>query len=182
VLENLIAVVIIVLLTFSAKNKDIGVLVSCYYAVYICLDVYEFSGADDWTMTTFEGFALWYLICMAITIIAFIASLTLFITGNNVAGLYALWLFIALTLDGISSIFQMAETNSLLIVYNVIQNISVCVDLFVVFIGMDHIIKRKSNAARWFIDYIDNKLECWRSMVLLSLSEGAKCRKKKSIN
>ena len=64
------------------------------------------------------------------------------------------------------------------IVYNKIQNISVYVDLFVVFIGMDHIIKRKSNAARIFIDYIDCKLEYWRVMVLLLLNTGAKCLKK----
>jgi len=182
VLENLIALSIILLLTFSAKNKDIGVIVSCYYAVYICMELSYFGFVDDWYFTTFKGFTVWYLICMAITIIVFIVSLTLFIGGNNTAGLYALWLLLSLTLDGVSSIFQMAETNSLLIVYNVIQNISVCIDLFVVFIGMDHIIKRKSNAARRFINYIDNKLECWRSMVLLSLSEGAKCSKKKSIN
>jgi len=181
-LENLIFLTLILLLTFSAKNKDIGVLVSCYYAAYILLDLSYFGFSSDVLNIGFTSSSLWYLTCMALTVVIFIASLTLFISGNNVAGLYAAWLLLTLTLDGVSSIFQMAETNSLLIVYNVIQNISVCVDLFVVFIGMDHIIKRKSNAARRFINYIDNKLECWRSMVLLSLSEGAKCRKKKSIN
>lgn len=172
----------ILALSFTAKNKDIGVLVSCYYAAYISFDLSYFGLLDDFTMLTFDKFAVWYLICFALTLLVFIASLTLFVGGNNSAGLYAVWLLMCLTLDGISSIFQLAEANSLLIVYNVIQNISVLVDLFVVFIGMDHIIKREHDATRVFIDYIDCKLEYWRGMVLLLFCKGAKCRKKKSIN
>ena len=179
---NLSALQIVFCLTHSAKNKDIGVLVLCYYAFYILLDLSEFGLLEDNTLLTFTKFSEFYLMCMALTMLVFIASLTLFIGGNNPAGLYALWLLICLTLDGVSSIFQLAETNALLIVYNVIQNISVYVDLFVVFIGMDHIIKRKHNASRIFIECINNTLECWRVMVLLLCNKGAKCSKKKSIN
>jgi len=181
-LENLIYLTVILALTFTAKDKNIGVLVSCYYAFYICLDLSYFGLLDDFTLLTFDKFALWYLIQFALTLIIFIASLTLFIGGNNSAGLYAVWLFITLTLDGVSSIFQLAETNSLLMMYNKVQNISVYVDLFVVFIGMDHIIKRNHCGSRIFIEYINNTLECWRSMVLLLCNKGAKCSKKKSIN
>lgn len=182
VLINLLALVVIVALTFTAKNKDIGVLVSCYYAVYICLELSYFGFVGDWHYLTFDKWSLWYLICFCLTLIIFISSLNLFTSGNNVAGLYALWLFVALTVDGFSSVFQIVETNILLIVYNGVQNISVIVDLFVVFIGMDHIIKRKFNAASVFINYITCRLESWRSMVVLLLNKGAKCSKKKSIN
>jgi len=178
-LENFIFLTLILLLTFSAKDKNMGVLVSCYYALYISLDLSYFGFAGDFIYDDNNRAAVWYLICFALTLLIFIASLTLFVAGNNSAGLYAAWLLICLTLDGISSIFQLAETNSLLIVYNVIQNISVYVDLFIVFIGMDHIIKRNHRGSRKFIGYIDCKLEYWRVMVLLSICEGAKCSKKK---
>ena len=181
-LENLIFLTLIVSLTFTAKNYSMGVLVSCYYALYICIDLSYWGYIDSIVIDSFDYSARWYLICMALTIIIFIASLTLFVGGNNVAGLYAVWLFITLTLDGVSSIFQLAETNSLLMMYNKVQNISVYVDLFVVFIGMDHIIKRNYSGPRIFIEYINNTLECWRSMVLLLLNTGAKCRKKKYLN
>lgn len=183
-LENLIFLALILCLTFSVSNNNYktGVLVSCYYALYICLDLSYWGYVDDVVITSFDVSALWYLICMALTSLVFIAALVLFVGGNNAAGLYALWLLSSMSLDGLSSIFQMAETNILLIVYNVIQNISVYVDLFIVFIGMDHIIKRNHNASRIFIEYIDSTLECWRVMVLLLLKKGAKCSKKKSIN
>jgi len=180
--QNIIFLVLIVSLTLTAKNKNIGVLVSCYYAFYICMDLSYFGVLENYTMLTFDKFAVFYLMCFALTLIVFIVSLILFVGGNNAAGLYAAWLLVAMFFDGLSSIFQLAETNALLIVYNVIQNISVYVDLFVVFIGMDHIIKRKSRASHIFIDYVDCKLEYWRSMVLLLLNTGAKCRKKKYFN
>lgn len=180
--QNIIFLALIASLTFEAKNKNIGVLVSCYYAFYICMDLSYFGVLENYTMLTFDKFAVFYFMCFSLTLIIFIASLTLFIGGNNVAGLYAAWLLIAMFFDGLSSIFQLAETNKLLIVYNVIQNISVYVDLFVVFIGMDHIIKRKHRASHIFIDYINCKLEYWRVMVLLLCNKGAKCSKKSSIN
>ena len=177
-IENVIFLTLILFLTFTAKNKNIGVLVSCYYAFYISLELSYFGFVGDWYYSTFDQFAVWYLICLALTALVFIASATLFVGGNNPAGLYAFWLLVCMFFDGLSTIFQLAETNALLIVYNKIQNISVYVDLFVVFIGMDHIIKRECNAARIFIDYIDCKLEYWRVMVLLLLNTGAKCLKK----
>ena len=178
-LENIIFLIMILTLTFTAKNKyAIGVLVSCYYAVYICVDLSYWGYIDDVVFVSFDYSARWYLICLAITLIVFVASLTLFIGGNNAAGLYALWLLFAVILDGLSSIFQLAETNSLLIVYNIIQNISVCVDLFVVFIGMDHIIKRNHRGSFIFIERINNFLDDWRFILILQCSKGAKCNKK----
>lgn len=173
----------ILTLTFTSKDKyAIGVLVSCYYACYICMELAYFGNVGDWYYSTHMQFAEWYFICFALTLLFFIFSLTLFIGGNNSAGLFSFVLLVCMLLDGLSSIFQLAETNALLIVYNVIQNISVYVDLFVVFIGMDHIIKRNHRGSRIFIEYINNTLECWRSMVLLLCNKGAKCSKKKSIN
>ncbi len=173
---------ITVLLTFTSKNKNIGVLVSCYYAVYLSLELSYFGLVGDFIYLTFDKFSLWYLLCFALTLIVFITALILFIGGSDVAGLYALWLFVCLVFDGVSSILQLSETNRLLIVYNGVQNISIFVDLFVVFVGMDHIIKRNYSGAQVFIDYVNCKLEYWCTMVLLSIFKGAKCRKKKSIN
>lgn len=183
-LENLIFLPLILFLTFSVSNNNykLGVLVSCYYALYICLDLSYWGYIDDIVITSFDVSSAWYLICFSLTLLVFIASLVLFIGGNNSAGLYVVWLLITMSLDGLSSVFQLAETNTLLIVYNVIQNISVYVDLFIVFIGMDHIIKRKSNASRIFIERINFELESWRVMVLLLCNKGAKCSKKKSIS
>jgi len=177
-LENFIFLTLILLLTFSAKDKNMGVLVSCYYALYICLELSYFGFVSDWYVSSFNSFAVWYFIQFSLTLIIFIASLTLFIGGNNSAGLYAAWLLIAMFLDGLSSIFQLAETNALLIVYNVIQNISVYVDLFVVFIGMDHIIKRKHRGSRIFIERVNHYLDAWRFISILQCGKGAKCNKK----
>ena len=178
IIINLFVLQIIACLTYSAKDKSIGVLVSCYYVFYILLDWSYFGLLDNFTMLTFDKFSLWYLIQFGLTLIVFIGSLTLFIGGNNSAGLYAAWLLIAMSLDGISSIFQLLETNALLIVYNKLQNISVYVDLFVVFIGMDHIIKRKHRGSRIFIERVNHYLDAWRFISILQCGKGAKCNKK----
>ena len=178
IIINLSLLLFVALLTFTSKSKDIGVLVCCYCAFYLLMDLSYFGILKNHTILTFDKFAVFYFMCLILTMIVFLWSVYLFFGGNNVAGVYAAWLLIAMGFDGLSSIMQMQETNILLFMYNIIQNISVYVDLFVVFIGMDHIIKRKHNASRIFIECINNTLECWRDMVLLSFSEGAKCSKK----
>ena len=175
---NLLVLVVVLSLTFTAKNKDIGVLVSCYYAFYICLDLYFFKFLENHTLLTFDKFAVFYLMCFVLTFIVFILAIYLFEFGNNVAGLYAFPLLICLCIDGIACIFQLLETNYLLIVYNVIQNVSIYVDLFVVFIGMDHIIKRKHNGSQILIDYVNNYLDDCRFIPILHISKGAKCKQK----
>ena len=176
--ENIVVLLLILILTFTAKNNNIGVLVSCYYAAYICLDLSYFGLIPDFTMLTFDRFSLWYLICFFLTLVVYVFSVTLFAEGDNVAGLYAIWLLLCLSLDGASSVFQLLETNNLLIVYNVIQSISVCVDLFVVFVGMDHVIKRKHIGAGLFIVSINNYIKHWRFISFLLFCEGAKCNPK----
>lgn len=182
IIINLSLLILVSLLTFTAKDKDIGVVVGCYCAFYLLMDLAYFGLLENHSMLTFDKFAVFYFMCLVLTFIVFVYTVYLFVYGNNVAGLYAFWLLICLSFDGISSIFMMAETNKFLIVYNIIQNVSVYVDLFVVFIGMDHIIKRRHDGSRIFINYINNYFDDWRVVVLLLFNKGAKCSKKKSIN
>ena len=179
-IENFVFLAAILSLTFSVSNENykLGVLVSCYYALYICLDLSYWGYVGDFIYDDSERAVVWYLIQFALTMLVFIASITLLVGGNNSAGLYAVWLLIAMLLDGVSSVFQLAETNSLLMVYNKIQNISVYVDLFVVFIGMDHIIKRKHRGSRIFIERVNHYLDAWRFISILQCGKGAKCNKK----
>jgi len=154
VLENIIVLLIIAVITSTAKKeKWLGVLVVTYYSIYILMDLSTFGGMPDWSMTTYGEFTIWYLVCTAMTLLVMVISLCIWLTGNKVALFYATWLFINAVFDGASSIFQSFETNSLLFVYNVLQNTNLFVDLTVVILGTDNFIYRNKRAA-----YIINKL------------------------
>lgn len=153
-LVNILALLIIVILTSTARQeKLLGVLVTAYYSVYILMDLSTFGFAPNWSITTYGEFTIWYLMCAAMTILVMVFALSIWITGNRVALIYAIWLFISAVFDGASSIFQSFETNSLLIVYNSLQNMNLFVDLVVVILGTDNFIHRNKRAA-----YIINKL------------------------
>lgn len=179
---NLSILLFVSLLTFTAKEKDIGVLVGCYCASYLLMDLAYFGLLENHSMLAFDKFAVFYLMCLVLTFIVFVYALHLFIRGNNVVGLYARWLLVCLFFDGMSSIFQLKETNDLLMIYNVIQNIGVYVDLFVVFIGMDHVIKRKHDGSRIFIERINNYLDACRFIPIIHSSESKKCNQQNYSN
>lgn len=178
IIINLSLLLSIAFLTFTSKNKDIGFLVGGYLLAYMVMDFSFFGFLENYTMLTFDKYAVFYLMCFALTFIIFIYAVYLFDCGNNVAGLYCVWLIIALSFDGLLCITQMVETNILLFVYNVIQNISVYVDLFVVFIGMDHMIKRNHNGTRILIECVNNYLDDWRFIPIIYSGKGAKCKQK----
>jgi len=187
---NLIALTIVLALTFTSKHKNIGVLVSVYYAFYICLELSYLGLVPGSNMLSLDDQSLWFLICMALGLLVFIASAILMFDGDNSAFMYAGWLLLVMLINGASSVLKLTDpgpvidfvTMIVLMVYNVIQNISVLVDLFVVFIGMDHMLKRNYSGANTFINSINNYLDVRRVVVVSLCNKGPKCNKKSSTN
>ena len=154
---NLIVITIIILITATAKNKHLlGVLVAAYYGVYIliALDYFGFIVGD--LFTTFDEFIVWYLVYTAISFLFFLLSISLYTyTRSKTALFYSMWILFNIAISGISAVFQSFETNSFLIVYNVIQNMNLIVDIIVVILGTDNVIRNTSRVTR-FINYISS--------------------------
>jgi len=142
-LENIIALIIISILIASSKERQaVGWLVFLYYSVYIVIEIDFFGFTVGNLFTTHNQFMLWYLIYTAISSIFLIASLVIYIyTQNKTPLVYALWILFNMFISGLSAIFQAFETNALLIVYNVLQNINLLIDIITVILGTDTKIK-----------------------------------------
>ena len=154
--ENLIAISIVVLITCTAKDKYLlGVLVACYYGVYMCLELDFLGVVTGWIYSTHDEFTEWYLIYTAISFLFFLLSISLYAyTKSKTALFYSIWILFNIIISGLSSIFQSFETNSFLIVYNIVQNINLPIDILVVIVGTDNMLRNTSHVSR-FINYID---------------------------
>jgi hypothetical protein len=142
-LENLAVFIFVSLIVAkSDKKRAIGLLVFSYYTVYMLLDLDQFSSMIGNVFTTYQDFVQWYLICAAVGFLFFIASLIIYMTKDSrTALIYSIWLLFNVAISGISAVFQSFETNAFLIVYNVVQNINLIIDLLVVVIGTDNPIR-----------------------------------------
>jgi len=169
-IENILVFLVISMLVYSAKDeRAVGWLVLSYYATYIVIALDFFGGIISGNLfTTYDHFMVWYLIYTAISLIFFIASLVIFInTRNKTPLMYAVWILLNMVISGLSSIFQAFETNALLFVYNVLQNINLFVDIMVVIIGTDNRVRRTKYATN-IIDsvsgYIDSRINRFTSL------------------
>lgn len=159
---NIIAFLFISALVFTSKNRRaLGWLVFCYYALYIiiALDYFGFVVGD--VFTTHDSFMIWYLIYTAISLIFFIASIIIYLYNNSkIALFYSCWIILNMFISGLSAIFQAYETNGILIVYNVLQNFNLVVDIMVVILGTDTKIKGaqyvRDNADRVYSFIVNN--------------------------
>jgi len=177
--ENLAAILIVVLITCTAKNKYLlGVLVACYYGVYILLEL-DFHGFT--VGNVFPGYKesiIWYLIYTAISFLFFLALIIIFIyTKSKTALFYSIWILFNIVISGVSAVFQSFETNSFLFVYNCVQNVNLCIDLLVVVIGTDNFI-RNTSSVTGFINYIDTFISRFRAGNITDRNRIISCRKK----
>ena len=155
--ENLISLFIILSITFTAKNRcAVGVLVACYYGVYISLDLDFFGMSENWVYITHSKAVKWYLVGMAMSFLFFLLSLLVYMfKRSKTALIYSVWCAFNLLIDGVSASFQIEKDNSFLNVYNIIQNMNLIVDIIVVILGTDNVIRNTSRVTR-FINYISS--------------------------
>ena len=154
--ENLISLFIILSITFTAKDKyAVGVLVACYYGVYISFDLDFFGMSENFVYVTHDKAVKWYIISIGMSFIFFLLSLLVYMfKGSKTALIYSVWCVFGVFIHGVGASFQIAKDNSFLNVYNIIQIINLFVDIIVVIIGTDNMIRNTSNVSR-FINYID---------------------------
>ncbi len=152
---NLVALLIILLITHSAKNRyALGVMVAVYYGVYILLELDYFGLTYGNVFPGYEKSIVWYLICTAQSMLMITALTILSIrTKQKTPLFYSLWLLVDMVFSSVSAVMQLNETNSFIFVYNIIQNINLPVDIIVVIIGTDNLIRNTSSVTR-FINYI----------------------------
>lgn len=164
-IENILVFLIVSILVFSSKEKRaVGWLVFCYYSAYIILELDYFGFTIGNVFTTYPHFVKWYLIYTAVSFLFFIASLIIFLTKESKTALfYACWILLNMFISGLSAIFQSLETNSMLIVYNVLQNLNLLVDVMVVILGTDanvkglnHVRTAADRVYRFTISYISS--------------------------
>jgi hypothetical protein len=177
--ENLIAILIVVLITMTAKEKYLlGILVAAYYGVYMCLELDFLGVVTSWIYSTHEEFTQWYLVYTAISFLFFILSIALYAnTGSKTALLYSGWILFNIIISGLSAIFQSFETNIFLNVYNVVQNINLLVDIVVVIVGTDNVI-RNSNCVSGIIDYYNIRFSRYFFLPHVNVAKDKKCQQK----
>lgn len=178
-ISNLLCLAVVLFLTFTAKHNKVGIVITFYYAAYVALDFVAFGFSSNTNAANFYNAANWYLIMSTLTFIVLIWSLTLYMKGNDLAGLYAVWLIIGLFIDSLSTILMLEGANDLIVMYNEFQKVGVSIELILCFFGMDHAIKRNWYGARTFINYINRRFKSASNFLFLLHSTGAKCRKKK---
>jgi hypothetical protein len=179
-IENIIALLVITSILTTAKNdRVIGNLVVFHYLLYMVIEASEFSFTIGNVYIDFELSSHWYLFCCCYSLSFFMASCYLFINKKGVIVLYAIWLLFDAICCGLMAISQSFETNALLNVYNDLQDISLFVDLTLVLLSTDHIIKRKFHSAAAFINSINDSVERWCNMVPDTILKGKACLTKK---
>jgi hypothetical protein len=173
VIENIITLLFISIIVSTAeKDRAIGYLVIAYYSVYILIELSEFGVTFGNVFTTYKEFEAWYLLCCILSIAFSVAATIICRYKGGVACLYALILIIDALFCGVMAVSQSFETNYLLNVYNTLQNISLFVDLSVVMLGTDHLIKRKFRVASNVIDTINTRIERWCYVVFNTSDKG----------
>ncbi len=142
-IENIAVLIIVAILVYLSESKRaIGWLVFCFYAIYIImeLDFFGFTSGD--VFSAHNEFVVWYLMCTSISLLFLILSLIIHLhTKSKTSLLYAIWLIFDMFITGLSAIFQAFETNSVLMMYNIIQYINILIDIMVVVMGTDAKIK-----------------------------------------
>lgn len=178
-LENIIALLLCSLLTVTAKkDKSVGYMIIVYYLIYIIIELGEFGFVDGNVFTTFKGFVVWYLMCAALSSLFSLWASYLYMTKGGAVYLYAIWLIFDAIICSILALSQVLETNTLLLMYNALQNINLYVDILMVIVGTDHVIKRNFKGAALFIDSVNSCAERWLNMVFNSSFKGAsQCKK-----
>jgi hypothetical protein len=173
VIENIITLLFISIIVSTAeKDRAIGYLIIAYYSVYILIELSEFGVTFGNVFTTYKEFESWYLLCCILSIAFSVVATIICRYKGGVACLYALILIIDALFCGVMAVSQSFETNYLLNVYNTLQNISLFVDLSVVMLGTDHLIKRKFRGASNVIDTINTRIERWCYMVFNTSDKG----------
>lgn len=179
-IENIIALLIITsILTTAKDDRVIGNLVVFHYLLYMVIELAEFNFTIGNVYISYENSSQWYLFCCCYSLSFFMASCYLFINKKGVIVLYAIWLLFDAICCGLMAISQTFETNAMLSVYNDLQDMSLFVDLTVVLLGTDHIIKRKFRSASDLIDTINSSVERWCNMVPNTILKGKACLTKK---
>ena len=171
-IENMIALLIITsILTTAKKDRVVGNLIVFHYLLYMIIEGAEFSFTIGNIYISYENSSHWYLFCCCYSLLFFMASCFIFMSKKGVIFLYAIWLLFDAICCGLMAISQSFETNILLSVYNDLQDISLFVDLSVVLIGTDHYIKRTYSGASNLIDYVNNTIDKWCSLVFNTSNE-----------
>ena len=156
-IENIIVCLLIALLIKTTKHKSIlGWLVFSYYAIFILVDL-EFYGFVISDLVFTRKLISWSVFTISISLFYSVLSSKLFLKGCNIAGLYALWLII----NAIFTLVEAADTNNAYLVdliYNIIQNMNLIVDLLVVILGTDNILHRTKGFGR-VIDNTNNRID-----------------------
>lgn len=179
-IENLTVLFIISIIVSTAKeNRALGYLIIAYYSVYILIELSEFGLTFGNVFTTYKFFESWYLLCCILSVVFSVGAIMIFRSKGGIACLYALILIIDSIFCGVMAVTQSLETNVLLNVYNNLQDMSLFVDLTVILLGTDHIIKRKFRSASDLIDTINSSVERWCSMVFNTILKGKACLTKK---
>lgn len=178
-IENTIALIICAVLTATAKsNKSAGYLVVAYYLVYMAIDLSEFGDFVGNVFQSVGSSVVWYIICTSLSALFSLWASILYVTKGGAIYLYAIWLIFDAIICSILALSQVLETNTLLFMYNILQNINLYVDILVVIVGTDHIIKRKFSVAAHIIDSVNSCAERWLNLVFNSSFKGApKCKK-----
>lgn len=173
-LENIAALLFCSILTVTAKdNKEVGYLVIGYYLVYIIIELGEFGYTQSDTAVTLKGVVVWYVVCAALSSLFSIWASVLYMSHGGAIWIYCAWLIFDAFICSILALSQVIEANALLLVYNVLQNINLYIDILIVIIGTDHIIKRKILGVSRFIDSVNSCSERWLNMVFNASFRGS---------
>ena len=178
-IENIIVLVLCSILTSTAKgNKGAGYLVIAYYSIYIALEVGEFGFLEDDAFQLFNSSMVWYLMCASLSSLFSVWASSLYMSNGGAIYLYAIWLILDAVICSILALSQAFETNAILLLYNILQNINLYIDMLMVIVGTEHIIKRNFKGAALFINSVNSCAERWLNLVFNSSFKGAaQCKK-----
>ncbi len=142
-IENITVLIIVAILVYLSESKRaVGWLVFCFYAIYIIMELDFFGLTFSSSYSSHQDALIWYLLCTSISLLFLILSLIIHLhTKSKTSLLYAVWLIFDMFITGLSAIFQAFDTNSMLMVYNIVQNTNILVDLLAVAMGTDSRIK-----------------------------------------
>lgn len=148
--ENLISLFIIGLIVHTAKSsRVIGYLMIAFYSAFIIIELDYLGFATGNLYIGHERAVISYLIQTAICFVfMMLFVITYTFTGKKTALYYSAWIIFNMFITGLSAIFQALETNTLIMMYNVVQHINLIVDILVVIIGTDNVVRRTKYATR----------------------------------
>lgn len=155
---------ILLLLRTHDRRQYIGWLVSFYYLAFIAVEVI-FVGLIGGASLTFEEAVLLDLTYALVSVLVMALALVIYIKDDNrLALLYSLWIFFNICLSGASASFHAYESGMFEYAYNVVQIVNIAIDLTVVILGTDNIIRRTKYVSS-LCNYISNYVGYRLSMV-----------------